>query len=141
MLENIVGVKNYYSKGFTIWRLVVAALMLLIGIAVIGSAFGGWSGFDFKTFLFGLALCGGAVYMGMMSRKPSYLFSVYASSTNQAMQMGANLRGKIFNSNGSGIIFQYKPTKEAVTLMCEIGACIVDLKQKGDYAIEAWKKA
>ena len=78
--------------------------------------------------------------MGISSRKPSYLFSIYASSTGTAMEMGVNLRGKLFSSNGNSILFQYKPTKEAVKMMCEIGACIVDLKQKGDFAIDAWKK-
>lgn len=140
-LDNVAGVKNYFSQGYTIWRLVIAALAGLIGIIATFSAFGGWSGFSFTKFLIGLVLCGVAVYMGITSRKPSYLFSIYAGSTNTAMEMGANLRGKIFNSNGNGILFQYKPTKEAVKMMCEIGACIIDLKQKGDYAIEAWKKA
>lgn len=140
-LDNVAGVKNYFSQGYTIWRLVVAAISALIGIIVTFSSFGGWRGFSFMQFLYGLGICGVAVYMGITSRKPSYLFSIYAASANQAMVMGANLRGKIFNSGGYGIMFQYKPTKEAVKMMCEIGACIVDLKTKGDYAIEAWKKA
>lgn len=140
-LDNVAGVKNYFSQGYTIWRLVVAANAALIGICATFSSFGGWRSFSFLQFLIGLCICGVAVYMGITSRKPSYLFSIYAASANQAMFMGANLRGKIFNSGGYGIMFQYKPTKEAVKMMCEIGACIVDLKTKGDYAIEAWKKA
>lgn len=140
-LDNIAGVKNYYSQGYTIWRLIIAGFSALIGLGAILTSFGGWRGFNFLQFLLGLACCGVAVYMGYTSRKPSYLFSIYASNTNQAMVMGANLRGKFFNSGGYGIMFQYKPTKEAVKMMCEIGACIVDLKQKGDFAIDAWKKA
>lgn len=139
-LDSIAGVKNYFYQGFTIWRLVIAILFAIAGISLFFSAFGGWRGFSFTNFLIGLVGCALAVYMGITSRKPSYLFSIYASTVNQAMQTGVNLRGKIFNSNGNGILFQYKPTKEAVKMMCEIGACIVDLKQKGDYAIEAWKK-
>lgn len=140
-LDSIAGVTNYYSQGFTIWRLVAAVVLLLIGLITFGTAFSRWSGFDFTKFLLALGFCAAAVYMGLKSRKPSYLFSVYASTVNQAMTMGANLRGKIFGSQGNGIVFQYKPTKEAVNMMCEIGACIVDLKQKGDYAVETWKKA
>ena len=139
-LDSVAGVKNYFSQGYTIWRLVVAAIAALIGIITIVSSFVGRWGFDFTQFLIGLGACGVAVYMGITSRKPSYLFSIYATTVNQAMEMGANLRGKIFNSSGNGILFQYKPTKEAVNMMCEIGACIVDLKQKGDYAIESWKR-
>ena len=140
-LDNVAGVKNYFSQGFTIWRVVVAAIAALAGIVTIFSSFGGWYGFDVTWFLLGLLYCFAAVYMGINSRKPSYLFSIYAASANQAMFTGVNLRGKIFNSGGYGILFQYKPTQEAVKMMCEIGACIVDLKMKGDYAIEAWKKA
>ena len=141
-LDSVASVKNYFSQGYTIWRLAVAAIAILLGLVVtFSSLFSGYQGFSFIKFLVGLAFCGIAVYMGITSRKPSYLFSIYAASTNTALEMGANLRGKIFNSNGNGILFQYKPTKQAVKMMCEIGACIVDLKQKGDYAIDAWKKA
>ena len=78
--------------------------------------------------------------MAMSSRKPSYLFSVYASTSTQALTTGVNLRGKIYNSAGYGLVFQYKPTKDAIKMMCEMGACIMDLKNKGDYAIDAWKQ-
>ena len=93
------------------------------------------------NFFIGLILLGVAVFMGISCRKPSYLFSIYATTSSQAMTTGVNLRGKLFGNNGNGIVFQYKPTQDALTMMCEIGACIVDLKTKGDYAIEAWKKA
>lgn len=129
-LDNVAGVKNYYSQGYTIWRLVIGALAALIALVSFS-----------ENFLVALIALGVAAYMFITCRKPSYLFSIYASSTNCAMEMGANLRGKLFNSQGNGIMFQYKPTKEAVTMMCEIGACIIDLKTKGDLAIAAWKKA
>ena len=142
MLDTVMGVKNYYSQGYTIWRLVVAAISALFGIISLITTFASSRyGIDALSLLISLGLCGLAVYMAFTSRKPSYLFSIYSSASNRAMEMGANLRGKIFNSNGNGILFQYKPTKEAVKMMCEIGACIVDLKTKGDYAIEAWKNA
>ena len=57
------------------------------------------------------------------------------------MVMGANLRGKLLNANGYGIIFQYKPTREAMKMMCEMGACIMDLKERGDAAIDTWRQA
>ena len=137
-LDSVAGVKNYYSKGYSIGRIAIAALAALIGLPVFFSSFG--YHFDFQQLLMGLAFCAVAVYMILTCRKPSYLFSIYASSTGTAMEMGANLRGKVFNSQGNGIVFQYVPTEEAVTMMCEIGACIIDLKTKGDLAISAWKK-
>lgn len=132
-LDNIAGVKNYYSQGYTIWRIIAGVFATLSGLICIFSGYG--------NTIIGLVLLAIGIYMFITCRKPSYLFSVYAGSVTSAMEMGANLRGKVFNSNGNGILFQYKPTKEAVKMMCEIGACIVDLKTKGDYAIEAWKKA
>ena len=50
-----------------------------------------------------------------------------------------NLRGKLMNSAGYGIIFQYKPTADAVKMIKELGACITDLKERGDAAIDTWK--
>lgn len=135
-LENVMGVSNFYSQGYTIWRIVVAVLSGLIGFAMLGTD--GFFGGTVK--LIGLGLIGVAIYMAMKCRKPSYLFSVYASTATQALTTGVNLRGKLFSSNGYGLVFQYKPTQDAVKMMCEMGACIMDLKNKGDYAIEAWKQ-
>jgi len=137
-LESINGVKNYYYQGYTIWRLILAIVGILAGLFLFFGAFGryGVNGEQMIGSLIALAI---GVYMALTCRKPSYLFGIYAAASTPAMEMGANLRGKIFNAAGNGIIFQYKPTKEAVKMMCEIGACIIDLKTNGDYAIDAWK--
>ena len=129
-LENIAGVKNYFSQGITVWRLVAAGGLFLTGLPLL-----------FEKTLIAIILLAAAAYMAHTCRKPSYLFSVYAGATGSAMTMGVNLRGKLFNSAGTGIVFQYKPTDEALNMMCEMGACIMDLKTKGNYAIEKWKKA
>lgn len=137
-LENVQGVNNFYSQGYTVWRIVLA---VLFGLAGIISFFGAFShGVVVGKLFTGLIGIGIAVYMAMKSRKPSYLFSVYASTSTQALTTGVNLRGKLFNSAGYGLVFQYKPTKDAIKMMCEMGACIMDLKNKGDYAIDAWKQ-
>ena len=131
-LENVMGVSNFYSQGYTIWRIVVAVLAGMLGSIML--LMGG------VAKVLGLGFFGVAVYMAMKCRKPSYLFSVYASTATQALTTGVNLRGKLFSSNGYGLVFQYKPTQDAVKMMCEMGACIMDLKNKGDYAIDAWKQ-
>ena len=137
-LENVQGVNNFYSQGLTIWRIALAAVGAIAGLVCF---FGSFSyGFDFSKFLVSLFWFGFAGYMAVKSRKPSYLFSVYASTSTQALTTGVNLRGKLFNSAGYGLVFQYKPTQDAIRMMCEMGACIMDLKNKGDYAIEAWKQ-
>lgn len=140
-IDSIVGIKNYYAQGFTIWRLALAIIFAVFALAsfseMVSSGVGRY-GENLGTFLMTLIL---AVLMGATCRKPSYLFGLYSSAAAPTMQMGANLRGKILNSNGYGIVFQYKPTKEAIKLMCEMGACIMDIKTKGDYAVEVWRQA
>lgn len=137
-LENVQGVKNLYSQGYTIWRILLAIAWLPAGIGGFFTAFS--HGVNLLELLISLVFIALGGYMAITCRMPSYLFSVYASSSAQVLTTGANLRGKLFNSKGNGLIFQYKPTKEAIKMMCEMGACIMDLKNKGDYAIDAWKQ-
>ena len=135
-LENVAGVKTYDSQGITRWRIAVALAALFAMFSCFSMA--RYSGMMVVAGLVMLAVC---VWMILTCRKPSYLFSIYSGAMSQAMVMGANLRGKLLNSNGYGIIFQYKPTKEAVRMMSEMGACILDLKQRGDAAIDTWRRA
>ena len=68
-LDSVAGVKNYYSKGYSIGRIAIAALAALIGLPVFFSSFG--HRFDFQQLLMGLAFCAVAVYMILTCRKPS----------------------------------------------------------------------
>lgn len=136
-LENVQGVSNLYSQGYTIWRLALAVLLLASGVPMfITSLFR----LQLISIVFALFYLAVGIYMALTCKKPSYLFSVYASTSTKALTTGANLRGKMFGSAGYGIVFQYTPTKDAIRMMCEMGACIMDLKNKGDYAIETWKQ-
>lgn len=140
-IDNIAGVKNYYAVGMTIWKVIVGVLAISVGIALL---FLGGNSYRFTDklikIIFAIALILLGIKMSRESKKPSYLFSIYAASVGEAMLTGANLRGKLLNSQGYGIVFQYVPTTEAVTMMRELGACIMDIKAKGDYAVEIWKK-
>ena len=136
-LDSVVGVKNYYAVGLSILKAILGVICCLIGFVFLVLLFVKGS---FLRDLIGMVIGFGlGLFLVIKCRKPSYLFSVYASSTNTALETGVNLRGKLFNSGGNGIVFQYKPTAEVVAMMNEIGACIMDLKNKGDYAIEQWK--
>lgn len=135
-LSNVSGVKTYYSQGITRWRIGVALMALVAMFSCFSMA--RYSGMMVVAGLAMLAVC---VWMVLTCRKPSYLFSIYSGAMSQAMVMGANLRGKLLNANGYGIIFQYKPTREAMKMMCEMGACIMDLKERGDAAIDTWRQA
>ena len=125
-LENITGTKTMYDKGITIWKLVLGILFILGAL------------FSLNTLEGWLSLAVG-LFLIFWCRKPSYLFHLYSNESAPAMSSGANLRGKIMNSAGYGLVFQFKPTQEAIPMMREIGACISDLRAKGDYAVQAWR--
>lgn len=135
-LKEVIGVKNYYAQGITKWRLMMA-IYAFIGwiMSIIAAANAGGVAWLLVLFMAGLM-----VYFIITMRKPSYLFHIYCSAINTAMVTGVNLRGKLMNSAGYGIIFQYKPTKDAVKMIKELGACITDLKERGDAAIDTWKE-
>lgn len=135
-LSDVSGVKTYYAQGITIWRLWIAVIASIAALVGLIGAFSEGLGMLALFVIAGLI----AAWMFMTMRKPSYLFSIYSGATSPAMVMGANLRGKLMNAGGNGIVFQYKPTKEAVKMMCEMGACIMDLKSRGDAAIDSWKR-
>ena len=134
-LKDVIGVKNYYAQGITKWRLMGAIYSFIAWIMALIMAFqeGG------AAFLLPLIVAGIMVYFIVTMRRPSYLFHIYCSAINTAMVTGVNLRGKLMNSAGYGIIFQYKPTRDAVKMISELGACITDLKERGDAAIDTWK--
>ncbi len=135
-LKDVSGVKTYYAQGITKWRLMVGICAAIMALICLIMAFAAEFGM-----IVGFLLAGGvATWMFLTMRKPSYLFSIYSGAMSQAMTMGANLRGKLMNAAGGGIIFQYKATKEAVKMMREMGACIMDLKTRGNAAIDFWKK-
>lgn len=125
-LENITGMKTMYDKGITIWKLILGIIFILFSLFTLDT-FEGW---------LSLAL---GIFLIFWCRKPSYLFHLYSNSSAPTMTTGANLRGKLMNASGYGLIFQFKPTQEAIPMMREIGACINDLRTKGDYAVEAWR--
>lgn len=136
-LSEVAGVKTYYAQGITLWRFWLAIIFSVVAIVCLVMSFSESATLLVPFLIVGLL----AAWMFMTMRKPSYLFSIYSGATSPAMVMGANLRGKLMNAGGNGIVFQYKPTKEAVKMMCEMGACIMDLKTRGDAAIDAWKRA
>ena len=141
-LENVVGVKNYYSLGYYILK--IHLLIVFVGCVLVSFNRVFAKGLFISERIGLLAIvviCFLLAFLLARSiRKPSYLFSVYASSTGQALVQGSNMLGKMIDRYSTGIVFRYRPTTEAVKMMCEMGACIMDLKNKGDYAIDAWKQ-
>ncbi len=136
-LDSVVGVKNYYAVGLSLVKAIFGVSFCLSGFVAFVLLF--IKGSFLRDLITVLIAFGVGAYLIAKCRKPSYYFSVYANGAGSALDIGVNLRGKLFNSGGYGIVFQYKPTEEVVTMMNEIGACIMDLKAKGDYAINQWK--
>lgn len=136
-IDTISGTKSYFTKGFTIWRIllgVIALVFFIIAISLGGNRYGPSTIQTITSIVSALIV----IWMALTCQKPSYLFNVYATTTSPALSLSVNMRGKLLNSNGNGLVFQFKPTKESIDMMNEIGACILDLKTNGDYAIENW---
>lgn len=144
-IESIAGAKTLYYKGLSIPKLVIGIIACLIGLIMLFNSFSLLDSYrtaDMGTTLLisSLVCIAAGVLLIFFCRKPSYLFHLYTKSATAALTTGANLRGKILNSAGYGLVFQFKPTDEAIPMMREIGACITDIRDKGDYAIQAWQK-
>lgn len=134
-LNEVSGVKTYYASGLNTRRLIIGILAVIVAIVgLIGSV---ENGMEMLT-LTGAGIPV-ALWMFLTMRKSRYLFSIHTRADSTAMTMGAKVRGRMARV-GSGIAFQYEPTKEVEAMMNEMGACIMDMKARGSAAVNAWKK-
>ena len=132
-IDTISGVNNALVRGFNIRKLLLALVFLVAGFSCFGVRYSAWAP------LLGFVLLGVAALLVIFSRKPSYLFSLMATTTSQALATSVNVMGVRGSSNSQGILFTLVPTDETITMMLELGACIQDIKAKGDHAIPYWK--
>ncbi|NLI22013.1 MAG: hypothetical protein GX418_10760 [Clostridiales bacterium] len=140
-IDSITGISSYFGKGFKKLFLVLGIILTLLSFTLFSSfsALSRWNGsigpisiVPWLVLLVGVALL-------LMSRRPSYLFSINAAASAEAINTSANMTGVRLSGHGTGILFTFKPTEESVTMMHELGACVMDIKSKGDYAAEVWK--
>lgn len=134
-LNEVSGVKTYYGRNLDWGRLLIAIAAIIVAIIGIVGAVQA----DASLLVMTLAGAIVAAIMFFTMIKTRYLFSIYTRASSSAMTMTAKMRGRMIRG-GNAIIFQYEPTKEAMAMMNEIGACIMDLKARGSAAIDSWKK-
>lgn len=151
-IECISGVKSQYTHDIVWWKVLLGIVLIIAAIASIISMISTWR---WTAIIKKIISIFWAVVFGFIGanslrtcKKPGYLFSIYSSATGEALVMGAGGDSKgllnaifsLLNPQNTSILLKYAPTKEAVTMMRELGACIMDIKAKGDYAVEIWKK-
>ena len=136
-LNEVSGVKTYYGRTLDVGRLLIAIAAVIVAVmGVVGTAQTGEAAMLLMTLAGALVM----VWMIFTMKKTRYLFTIYTRASSSAMAMSAKMRGKLLRGT-NGIVFEYEPTKEAMTMMNEMGACIMDLKTRGSAAIGAWKQA
>lgn len=147
-IDNICGVSTMYAKGVSIWKMILGIILIISALVLLSQAMDLRSErywYEYRNEIQQKSLEGfGCLAVGLilefLCRKPSYMFHLVTKSASEALITAANIRGKVLNKQGYGLVFQFVPTKEAIPMMREIGACITDIRDKGDYAVEAWRK-
>lgn len=138
-LDSVNGVNHYWGRGMRrVWfKYIVLALVLGIVSQLLLRGFNDF-GIRFPLNQIKWVFYGLVFLFSIIAFRPSYGLQINASNSESTMGTAVNMHG-VVQSGGNGIIFNFFPTKEAVTMMNELGACIMDLKVRGDYAIETWK--
>lgn len=69
---------------------------------------------------------------------PTATFGLTTSSDTRSLVTGINTKGRM--ALGEGSLLRFRPTDDTAKVLEEAGACISDLKRRGDEAIKDWKK-
>ncbi|MBE5779416.1 MAG: hypothetical protein E7331_08830 [Clostridiales bacterium] len=145
-IDCVNGVRNMRKRKLSFLRILLGLLLIYCGIVMffqLGDFFDVLENVMYDLFDWDLSLIVPGLFfmilgvLQIVPRKPSYLFHVYAYNSAPALLSGVNLRGKTFGL--TGIVFPFKATKESIVMMREIGACILDIRNKGEAAVKAWK--
>lgn len=136
-LDAVHGVSCTMARSASVLGLTAAGVMGLLGLFMLSSAINSYSS-QLVQLVFGILLMGAAVLILLNSFRPSMDFCVHGALGAPALNTSVNVMGRLFGRNNASIVFQFKPTRETVTMLEEIGACIYDLKTLGDKAMEKW---
>ena len=145
-IESVTGVNNHFAKGFKKLYLIWGAILMVLGLGLLNFSSGGNSsyGYGYRSSLPGgailpIVVLALGVLLLIFSRRPTYIFGLTTAAAGQALSTNINVTGVHLSRHGTGIVFTFKPTEDVITMMQELGACIMDIKAKGDHAIPAWK--
>ncbi len=158
-IDSVHGVTARVKRSVSIWAMLGALLLLIIGIIALislasSSGGGGYSdyyggygysyynplqgalnGFHILMMLIGFT---GSAIIVIRALLPTVHFHVLGAIGSGALGTTVSLLGRYGWVNTTGLLFQMKPTAETNAMIKEIGACIYDLKTLGDSAIDKW---
>lgn len=126
----ISSVDQGFKMKFILWGLIFAAAGVFLTFYTSG----------LPTMAGGAACLLLALVLLSYSRKPAYQLSIFAGNASSTIATSGNQVGIRKRQPGEGIVFTYYPTPEAYVMMNELGACVYDIKTKGDYAIDHWRR-
>ncbi len=137
-IETVSAINTFYGKGFKAGMIVLGIVFIIIGIAGIATII---------LPILGLIL---GIICFLNSFNSGYSLSIKSSAVaGTGISVGASdisvpnggfLSG-LFSTSGQGaaLAVNAAPTAEALVMMNELGAIVLDLKTMGDKAIPKWK--
>lgn len=136
-IETVSAITTSCGSGFNFGEMLIGILCIILGIAffatiiapILGFLIG--AGFIFGSFNSGYSL---SIKSAAVSGTG---ISVGSSDISQSK---GGLFGNLFSTSGQGanIALKAAPTREALVMMNELGAIVLDLKIMGDRAIAKW---
>lgn len=128
-IESVTGVSTYCGQGIKPFFLIWGTIFTLTGLALRSQL----------SLPFVLFFLFAGITLIFISRRPTFSFVVSAAMSGSGISTAVNVRGVMLSSHGNGIVFTFNATDEALSMMRELGACIMDIKAKGDIAIKDWQ--
>lgn len=137
-IESVSAINTFYGKGLKAGMILLGVIFIIVGIAGIATVFLPILGLILGIFCFLNAFNSGYSLSIKSSAVAGTGISVGASDISLS---NGGFFSRLFSTSGQGASFSMNaaPTAEALVMMNELGAIVLDLKTMGDKAIPKWK--
>lgn len=136
-IEGISAINTYCGSGFKVGRVIIGLLFIAAGIYTLDTII-----ISIIGFLIGIYYLFTSFNLGYsLSIKTSAAMSTGISVGASDITSSSGFISRLFATSGqcAALSLNAVPTAEALQMMNELGAIVMDLKTMGDSAIEKWK--
>ncbi len=136
-IESVSAINTYYGSGFKFGLLLLGIVCIIVGIVGIVTIVMPILGFVLGALCFANSFNSGYSLSIKSSAVSGTGIAVGASDISIS---NGGLLSNLFSTSGQGaaLALNAAPTKEALQMMNELGAIVLDLKTMGDRAVEKW---